>query len=97
MKNIKILEMMLKIRMVEEQIASSYTDQKMRCPTHLSVGQEAVPATLSQFLTKDDFAVSTHRSHAHYIAQGGSLPRRIAELYGKKTGCSRGKVHQCTW
>ena len=59
MKNIKILEMMLKIRMVEEQIASSYTDQKMRCPTHLSVGQEAVPATLSQFLTKDDFAVST--------------------------------------
>ena len=35
MKNIKILEMMLKIRMVEEQIASSYTDQKMRSPTHL--------------------------------------------------------------
>lgn len=91
MQNVKILEMMLKIRMVEEEIASRYSEQKMRCPTHLSVGQEAVPAVLSQILNKDDFAVSTHRSHAHYIAKGGNLPRMIAEIYGKKTGCSRGK------
>ncbi len=91
MKNLKILEMMLKIRMVEEEIANRYSEQKMRCPTHLSVGQEAVPAVLSQILRKDDFAVSTHRSHAHYIAKGGNLPRMVAEIYGKKTGCSRGK------
>ena len=91
MENVKVLEMMLKIRMVEEEIASRYREQKMRCPTHLSVGQEAVPAVLSQILNKDDFAVSTHRSHAHYIAKGGDLPRMIAEIYGKKTGCSRGK------
>ena len=86
-----ILHQMLKIRMVEEQIASRYSEQKMRCPTHLSIGQEAVPATLSVNLLKSDLAVSTHRSHAHYLAKGGSLPKMIAEIYGKATGCSNGK------
>ena len=91
MQNYKILEMMLKIRMVEEEIAQRYTEQKMRCPTHLSIGQEAVPAALSRNLTHDDLAVSTHRSHAHYLAKGGNLPKMIAEIYGKSTGCSKGK------
>lgn len=91
MNNYRILEMMFKIRMVEEEIAKRYSEQKMRCPTHLSIGQEAVPAALSINLTHADLAVSTHRSHAHYIAKGGSLPRMIAEIYGKSTGCSKGK------
>ena len=45
----------------------------MRCPTHLSIGQEAVSAALSQIMRKKDFAVSSHRAHAHYMAKGGSL------------------------
>jgi len=86
-----ILRAMKKIRAVEEEIASRYSEGKMRCPTHLSIGQEAVPAVLSSFLDKDDLAVSTHRGHAHYLAKGGDLPAMIAEIYGKSTGCSKGK------
>ena len=63
----------------------------MRCPTHLSIGQEAVSAALSQIMRKKDFAVSSHRAHAHYMAKGGSLKKMIAEIYGKVTGCSKGK------
>lgn len=63
----------------------------MRCPTHLSIGQEAPPAVLSQFLTNDDFAVSTHRSHAHYLAKGGDLLGMLAEICGLPQGCSKGR------
>src|SRR5690242_6389085 len=82
---------MKRIRAYEEGIAARYHEGKMRCPTHLSVGQEAVPAALSQILRKQDLAVSTHRAHAHYLAKGGSGPRMLAEIYGKATGCSAGK------
>ena len=63
----------------------------MRCPTHLSVGQEAVSAAFSLVVKKTDFAVSTHRCHTHYLGKGGSLKKMISELYGKKTGCSGGR------
>ena len=78
------------IRETEEKIASEYGNQKMRCPVHLSIGQEVVPAVLSDFLNNQDFVVSTHRGHAHYIAKNGNLKKMIAEIYGKVTGCSKG-------
>ena len=81
---------MLRIRMTEEAIAERYTENKMRCPTHLSIGQEAISVGVCSNLTKNDFVLSTHRAHAHYLAKGGDLKRIIAELYGKKTGCSKG-------
>lgn len=86
-----IYEMMKRIRCVEEKIASLYPEGKMRCPTHLSIGQEAVPAVMSLHVKDSDYAVSTHRGHAHYISKGGCLKKMIAELYGKETGCSKGK------
>jgi len=86
-----VLDMMIKIRLTEEEIAKRYNEQKMRCPTHLSIGQEGVPAMLSVLTGKADLVVSSHRSHAHYIAKGGRLPQMIAEIYGKSTGCSSGK------
>lgn len=79
------------IRTADEEIAYRYGEQKMRCPTHLSIGQEAVPAAVGVSLHESDLAVSTHRSHGHYLGKGGNLKRMIAELYGKVTGCSRGK------
>ena len=82
---------MYRIRSTEETIAKKYHEGEMRCPTHLSVGQEAVPAAFSQLVKKDDFTVSSHRGHAHYLAKGGNLKSMIAEIYGKKTGCSKGK------
>lgn len=82
---------MKRIRHVEEEIAARYSEWKMRCPTHLSIGQEAVAAAVGKVLRRDDFAVSGHRAHAHYLGKGGNLPAMIAELYGKATGCSRGR------
>ena len=82
---------MLRIRCVEEKIAERYPEGKMRCPTHLSIGQEAVPVAVSCVLNKKDFAVSTHRGHAHYLAKGGSLKKMIDEIHGKESGCSKGK------
>jgi pyruvate dehydrogenase E1 component alpha subunit len=58
---------------------------------HLSIGQEAVAAAVGATLRADDLAVSGHRAHAHYLAKGGNLRAMIAEMYGKATGCSRGK------
>ena len=82
---------MYRIRSVEEEIAKRYHNGKMRCPTHLSIGQEAVPAAFSLLASKKDFAVSSHRGHAHYLGKGGNLKSMIAEIYGKETGCSKGK------
>ena len=79
------------IREVEERIALRYHEQEMRCPTHLSIGQEAVASAAGLLLRKEDQAVSTHRAHAHYIGKGGNIPAMIAEIYGKSTGCSAGK------
>lgn len=82
---------MLLIRKTEEEIAARYGEQKMRCPTHLSIGQEAVPAAISIISSKNDYAVSTHRGHAHYLGKGGNIKAMIAELFGKQTGCSKGR------
>ena len=88
----------MRIRMVEEEISRRYADKKMRCPVHLSIGQELNAAVLCEYLTIDDQLVSTHRGHAHYLAKGGSLEKFIAELHGKATGCSGGlggSMHLC--
>ena len=79
------------VRFVEELISSVYSQNNMRCPTHLSVGQEMVPSILSQFLTHEDLAVSSHRSHAHYLSKGGSLSNFFDELHGLPSGCSGGR------
>jgi pyruvate dehydrogenase E1 component alpha subunit len=84
-------EQMLRIRMVEERIVALYPEQEMRCPTHLSIGQEAPPTGISAHLRTADLVFSGHRSHGHYIAKGGNLRRMLAELYGRVTGCARGK------
>jgi pyruvate dehydrogenase E1 component alpha subunit len=82
---------MLLIRRVEEAIARHYPQQKMRCPVHLSIGQEAAAVGVCAALRSTDQAVSTHRSHAHYLAKGGDLDALIAELHGKATGCCGGR------
>jgi len=88
---IELLHRMKWIRCTEETIAERYAEQKMRCPTHLCIGQEAVSAGVGLALRSDDYAVSTHRSHGHYLGKGGNLPAMIAEIYGKASGCSKGK------
>ena len=77
--------------MIEEGIADRYSEQQMRCPTHLSIGQEAIAVGVSEALDQEDFVMSNHRAHAHYLAKGGDLKAMIAEIHGKKTGCSLGR------
>ena len=87
----QLLFQMKRIRFVEEEIARRYSENKMRCPTHLSIGQEAVASAVGLALRRDDLAVSGHRAHAHYLGKGGNLPAMLAEIYGKATGCAGGK------
>ena len=82
---------LLRLRLVEETIASRYSEQEMRCPVHLSVGQEASAVGACSPLTEKDVIVSTHRSHGHYLAKGGSLIAMLSEIYGKETGCCGGR------
>lgn len=81
----------LRIRLVEEEIAARYAEQKMRCPVHLSIGQEAIAVGVSTALRPDDQVVSNHRCHAHYLAKGGDLKRMLCELMGKEAGCCGGR------
>ena len=87
----KLFFEMLRIRTVEETIATLYPQQEMRCPVHLSIGQEAVAVGAAAAVSRTDYAMSGHRSHAHYLAKGGALPAMMAELYGKSAGCCGGK------
>lgn len=87
----KLLHQLIRIRETELEIAKQYKKQKMRCPVHLSIGQESVPVAICQNLNKKDQIVTAHRSHAHYLAKGGNLKKMISELHGKITGCASGK------
>jgi TPP-dependent pyruvate/acetoin dehydrogenase alpha subunit/pyruvate/2-oxoglutarate/acetoin dehydrogenase E1 component len=82
---------MLRIRRIEERIAQRYAEQEMRCPVHLSIGQEAAAVGACLGLTPADQVVSTHRCHGHYLAKGGNLPAMLAEIYGRATGCCGGR------
>ena len=88
---LELLRSMTRIRMVEEEIAKRYPEQQMRCPVHLSIGQEAAAVGVCAALQPTDWAFSGHRNHAHYLAKGGNLKAMLAEIYGKATGCCGGK------
>lgn len=81
---------MVKIRLVEQLIASKREGGLIGGPVHLSVGQEAIPVGISQHLTKDDKVFSAHRSHAHILALQTDVQKLFAELLGKETGLSHG-------
>ncbi len=82
---------MLRIRLFEDKTSELVQKNEILCPSHLYIGQEAVAVGVSASLRKDDYVLSTHRSHGHYIAKGGDLNALMAELYGRVTGCSRGR------
>jgi pyruvate dehydrogenase E1 component alpha subunit len=81
----------LRVRLIEQKIMDLYEEHEMRCPTHFSIGQEAIAVGVCAHLSKEDVVTSAHRSHAHYLSKGGSLKAMLSELYGKETGCASGK------
>lgn len=88
---LQMFRTMVTIRKFEEGIAELYARGLVPYDPHLSIGQEAVATGVCLALSKDDYVLSTHRSHAHAIAKGIPLDKLAAEILGKATGCCKGR------
>jgi pyruvate dehydrogenase E1 component alpha subunit len=86
-----LLRQMLRIRCFEERCVELYSAMKIRGFLHLYIGEEAVATGVMAALTPADQIVSTYREHGHALARGVSMDSIMAEMYGKVTGCSRGR------
>lgn len=80
-----------RLRHAELCIARHYPEQRMRCPVHLSTGQEGIAAGLAEALEPSDKLYASHRSHGAYIASGGDLRAFFAELLGREGGICGGR------
>ncbi len=87
----ELLREMLLIRRFEEKCVELYSAAEIRGFVHLYIGEEAVAVGVNQALTPDDAIVSTYREHGHALVRGIPLDSLMAEMYGKTTGCSRGR------
>ena len=82
---------MLTIRLAEEELARSHTRGLVHGACHTYVGQEAIAVGVCGHLGARDTVFSTHRGHGHALAKGVTPRQLIAELFGRATGCSRGR------
>ena len=82
---------MLVIRLVEERLAKSHQRGLIHGACHTYVGQEAVATGICAHLNHEDAVFSTHRGHGHALAKGMEPKELMAELYGRASGCSRGR------
>jgi pyruvate dehydrogenase E1 component alpha subunit len=87
----KLYRSMVRIRICEESFVEPIVNGEVRCPVHLYTGQEAIATGVCFALSERDYVFSSHRSHGHYLAKGGSIKELVAEIYGKEAGCSRGR------
>jgi len=87
----RMLRQMLLIRRFEEKAAEAYALGKIGGFCHLYIGQEAVAAGSLAALRLDDYVISSYREHGQALVRGVSAKAAMAELYGKATGCSKGK------
>ncbi len=86
------LEKFLKIRYFEQSLDKLFEDQKIFGTYHRCIGQESIALAFTWFLDKrNDFVVSNHRNHGHYLAFTGNYKALLDEIGGKKTGASGGK------
>ena len=72
-------------------LAASAKPALVRGPLHLSTGQEAVAAGVCLNLKREDLLTSTHRGHGHTLAKGANAATMMCELFGRATGCNKGK------
>jgi 2-oxoisovalerate dehydrogenase E1 component len=79
------------IRQCEEQLARSHQRGLIHGACHTYVGQEAIAVGVCAHLSAADVVFSTHRGHGHALAKGVPPRELIAELFGRATGCSRGR------
>jgi pyruvate dehydrogenase E1 component alpha subunit len=88
---IRIYRMMLLIRRFEDRAGYAFTQGKIGGYLHLYIGQEAVATGFLSALRPDDYVMTSYRDHGHYLALGCDPKAGMAELFGRATGCSRGK------
>src|ERR1044071_4347558 len=88
---VEMLAMMLLIRRFEERASQQYQAQKIGGFCHLYIGQEAVVTGAIAATRHDDYLITAYRDHAHALAPGTSADACMAELFGKATGCTRGR------
>jgi 2-oxoisovalerate dehydrogenase E1 component len=88
---LRLYRQMQLIRQCEEQLARSHQRGLIHGACHTYVGQEAVAVGVCSHLGPEDVVFSTHRGHGHALAKGLPPAELIAELYGRQTGCSRGR------
>jgi pyruvate dehydrogenase E1 component alpha subunit len=87
----ELLTQMMRIRRFEERCVQLYSEARIRGFMHLYIGEEAVAAGLMPALGPEDAVVSTYREHGHALARGIGMDTLMAEMFGKSTGCSRGR------
>ena len=86
-----LLKQMIRIRRFEEKCAELYTQEKIRGFLHLYIGEEAIAAGVMDALEDDDAVLATYREHGHALARGLPMNQVMAEMYGKRDGCSGGR------
>jgi pyruvate dehydrogenase E1 component alpha subunit len=86
-----LLRQMLVVRLFEERCVELYTQEKIRGFLHVAIGEEAVAVGVHQALGAEDAVVSTYREHGHALARGVPMDAVMAEMFGRATGCSRGR------
>jgi len=89
--HVRMLRQMLLIRRFEEKAAEAYALGKIGGFCHLSIGQEAVAVGSLAALREDDYAICSYREHGQALMRGIPPGAVMAELFGKATGCSKGK------
>jgi pyruvate dehydrogenase E1 component alpha subunit len=88
---VALYRQMVRIRRFEERSLRAYQAKKIGGFLHLYIGQEAVAVGCCSLMGKDDHVITAYRDHGHAIAVGMEMNPLMAELYGKVTGCSKGK------
>ena len=88
---LSLFRTMLIIRHTEEELARCHQRGLIFGACHTYVGQEAISTGVCAHLTKDDSVFSTHRGHGHALSKGMPPRELMAELFGRSTGCSRGR------
>ena len=86
-----LLKQMTRVRRFEEKCDELYQSEKIRGFLHLAIGEEAICTAVMANLTPDDSVVATYREHGHALLRGVPAREIMAEMYGKVTGCSRGR------
>lgn len=88
---LKLLADMLRIRRMEEKSAELYGAGKIRGFLHLYIGEEATAVGALHALDAEDNVVATYREHGHALVRGMSMNAIMAEMFGKREGCARGR------